>query len=92
MTDTPKPVESIFCASLIALIRLNKTIAPMIVNATRDLAALRQTLKPLDPTFAETFAQNRAKKDTKPPIDELLRSCDELLQSLHDIQMQYPAS
>jgi hypothetical protein len=92
MPQTPNPAESVFCASLIALVELNKVLAPMILEATQNLAALRDTVKPLDPTFAETYARNRAKnRDTSPPIGELLQASDELLQALRDIQKQLPA-
>ena len=91
MPQTPSPTESVFCASLIALLELNKVLAPMVVEATQNLAALRETVKPLDPAFAETYARIRERNDTSPLIGELLRTSDELLQVLRDIQKQYPA-
>ncbi len=97
MTETPKPVESVFCASLIVLLQLNKVYSQKIVDFGQQFAALRQTIKPLDPAFDDAYSRNLETERKKnlarvnETISELQSASDELLQSLRDIQKQYPA-
>lgn len=84
----PNPVDSL-CMSVIALATVTKQTTQLLLQTTQDVNGLRESVKGLDPTFSEVYAQNRKKvdKDSQLPqtIAALQVSLDELIDSLREM-------
>jgi ABC-type nitrate/sulfonate/bicarbonate transport system ATPase subunit len=69
---------------LLALAERDKTNYLMISGILDELAALRETVRGLDPTFAEVLENRRkeAAKQTAPVVKETVRLLNEIIQRL----------
>lgn len=52
--------ESLFCTSLIAVLQYAQTSSEVLQQSAQELAALRETLDALDPTFHDVLVAKRA--------------------------------
>src|ERR1700694_419009 len=84
-------IDSFYCSTLISLAQWSKAHTAALLDLTRELAALRDTVKALDPTFSDVLRQKR--EDRKKEISEVFPQSlqpqelhDELIQSLKELQ------
>jgi hypothetical protein len=84
-----------YCSALISLAHWSKAHSESLLDLTREIAALRDTIKALDPTFSDVLREKRG--DRKREIDgafpqslQPLGLHDELIQSLKDLQRKLP--
>ena len=82
--------DEVLCAALIATAKINKVIANWMLLNTKDLTALRDAVKGLDPTFVETYNRKRDEEEKNsrfvPVVAQLQESLDATIQSLEEIQ------
>jgi methyl-accepting chemotaxis protein len=74
------------CHTSTTIANLNKVMASWMLEQSKDVAALRASVKGLDPTFQETFEQKRKEADTSsqfaPVVAQLQSQLDEMIQGL----------
>jgi hypothetical protein len=71
---------------LVTLAEINKSQYSLIVDLTSEIAALEETMRALDPTFADTFAQRRKQAAQKAGASSqtALARYDNLIQKMKD--------
>lgn len=76
------------CAVIGATLKINKEMAALLLLNSKEIAALRESVKGLDPTFADTYQRerNQADKNSKfaPLIAQLQNSIDDTIRSLDE--------
>jgi hypothetical protein len=70
--------------ALLALAEQNKVQYAMISLVLDEVAALRETVRGLDPTFSEVLEQKRKESSTAQERVAVLRSMNEIIQRLKD--------
>jgi len=68
--------------ALLACVEQNKLCYVMLSAAIDELAALRETVRGLDPTFSEVLEQKRAENSTAQERIAVLRMLNETIQRL----------
>jgi hypothetical protein len=76
--------ESALKDALLALAEQNKVQYAMISLVLDEVAALRETVRGLDPTFSEVLEQKRKESSTAQERVAVLRSMNEIIQRLKD--------
>jgi hypothetical protein len=71
-------------SALTALVMENRSAFVMSSDILAELTALRETVRALDPTFAEVLEQKRKEAEARAvvEVDRVLGNYDELLESL----------
>jgi hypothetical protein len=71
---------------LVTLAEINKSQYSQIVDLTSELAALEETMRALDPTFADNFAQRRKQSAQKALASSqtALAQYDNLIHKMRD--------
>ena len=70
--------------TLLALAEQDKNNYVMISSILDEVAALRETVRGLDPTFDEILAMKRAENNTADIARAVLKGCDLIIQRLKD--------
>jgi hypothetical protein len=84
-----------YCSVLISLAQWSKAHTEALLDLTREIAALRDTVKALDPTFSDVLREKRGdwKKEIAGSFPQNLQPLglhDELIQSLKELQGKLP--
>ena len=71
---------------LLALAQMQKSHYSMVSAAMNELASLRETVRALDPTFADVMEERRLHfaEATAAPSKTLQDGCDEIIRRLKD--------
>jgi hypothetical protein len=70
--------------ALLASVEQNKLCYVMLSAMLDELAAIRETVRGLDPTFSEVLEQKRQENSTAPERIAVLRMLNEIIQKLKD--------
>lgn len=84
-------LDSFYCSVLISLAQWSKAHTAALLDLTREIAALRDTVRALDPTFSDVLRQKREDRSKEigeafPQSLQPLELHDELIQSLKELQ------
>jgi len=68
--------------ALIAFVEQQKGAYLMIYSILGEVAALRETVRALDPTFDDALAEKRKENSTSPKLLAVLQGCNEIIRRL----------
>lgn len=73
-------------ASLINLAKMNRSLYELVFSTMNELSSVRETVRGLDPTFADVLEQRRQDhaKRTREVFAQSYALCDHLIQKLED--------
>jgi len=78
--------EQVLKETLIALVELNKKATATSIIALNQIAAIRETVRPLDPAFSDVFSDKKTYYEgaTDQLSAEIKEEYDSLIQRLND--------